>query len=379
MGKNILFISEMLPIDTHASSVVFYRHFKRLTEQGYKVHILTDENSYNRRLKNVEDCFTVHLLPNRKWFYPPYKNRGIFQEIRFYDYFQSYAKKIIREEDISLLVGYVAYKFLSSFTAYVQKKSHLNLISFFHDDPLELHFFNSRNEYYKSAYEILDASKIVLLASDAFKNNWSMFSDKFQLLYPIPEYSSVIKTDINFNLKNKIGYSGTVYNEIVPQLDMISSIFSNLKYEFVIIGNNSKIDYISEKYKGIEIKSFFETSKESNSYLVTNCKMCVIVYPEKIEEMPWVKTCFPSKFIQYCHLGIPTLIIAPKESAIGKWCIDNNWFLYLCEYDAFQIENIILDLLNSKEVLNQVKYFKDNIFNPEIIHYQLEQLITEKI
>jgi len=90
---NILFISEILPINTYASDVVFHRHFKRLISEGHTIHILTDVNSYSNRKKDLDSVFRIHLLPNRKWYYPPYKPYGILQKIRFFDYYQLHAKQ----------------------------------------------------------------------------------------------------------------------------------------------------------------------------------------------------------------------------------------------------------------------------------------------
>jgi hypothetical protein len=35
--------------------------------------------------------------------------------------------------------------------------------------------------------------------------------------------------------------------------------------------------------------------------------------------MPWSATSFPSKLIEYCHLGLPIAIIAPPDSAVARW------------------------------------------------------------
>lgn len=374
---NFLFISETLPVDTHASSVVFYRHFKTLVEKGHKVHILTDKNSYKNRKKELLSEFTIHIIPNRKWYYLPFKPFGLLQKLRFFDYYHLYTKKIIQEEKIDKLIGYVNGNFLIAFSAYVQKRTNLPLISFFHDDTKELNFGNDTKSVIDNTEKILDASYSVLIASAAFIENWQKYANKFVLLYPIPTSHDVNSDFVLKHLENHIGYSGTVYNEIIPSLDKFSSFLNELDFKFTIIGNNIQAKYLAERYKKLTYLSLFDTAEEANDFLLENCNVCIIAYPEKVKDMPWIKTCFPSKFIQYCILGIPTIIIAPENSALGKWCLANNWLLYSATYNIENIKALLNLVSTNKGVTDQVQHFKKNIFEPKIIQKQFEDLILD--
>lgn len=373
---NFLFISEIMPINTYASEVVFYRHFKLLAENGHTVHILTDQNSYLNRKKDLIPEFHVHILPNRKWYYLPFKPYGPLQKLRFFDYYNFYVKDILKEFKIDRLIGYIHGNFLTAFSAYVQRKTLIPLISFFHDDTNELHFGSDSKSINNNTIKILEASSKVLIASAAFSKNWPAFLDKFVLLYPIPaDEKKNIDSNINDSQNRRIGYAGTVYNEIIPALDKFSSFLRELNLKFTIIGNNKKIIYLAEKYLEVTCLPLFNTASEANDYLIDNCQICIIAYPEQVNEMPWIKTCFPSKFIQYCLLGIPTIIIAPKDSALGEWCTTNQWILYTDTYDITKIKNILSEALSDKAVLNQVLYYKENVFNPKKIHEQFESIV----
>lgn len=373
---NFLFISELLPIDTHASEVVFYRHFKLLVEKGHTVHILTDKNSYINRKKELLDDFHIHILPNRKWYYLSFKPYGYLQKIRFLDYYYLHVKKIIKHHKIDKLIGFVHGNFLIAFSAFVQKKSKISLISFFHDDTNELSFNNEKNSVNNNTIKILNASSTVLIASESFRDNWIQFTDKFTLLYPIPSIDcKELSPQPQLRANNKmIGYSGTVYNEIIPSLDKFSSFLKEENFSFTIIGNNIKAFYLGEKYEEVTCLPLFDTSKQANEYLINTCGIAIIIYPENISDMPWIKTCFPSKFIQYCLLGIPSIIVAPSESAIGKWCLANKWKLYSNTYNKTDILEMLSQATLDEDVINQVNYLKTKIFNPESIHQQFEKI-----
>ena len=362
---NILFISEVLPLDTYASEVVFYRHFTQLVDEGHKVHIVTDQNSFKNRSKELSTKFNLHIIPNREWYYPPFKPYGLRQFLRFNIYYYLYVKPIIKEHQIDAIFGFVNGNFLLAFTAFVKEKSGLPLLSFFHDDTNELSFHQNQKSISTNTRKILKASKIVLTASDAFADNWREFSTKFSLLYPIP-------ADLHLNGKKTtqvaIGYSGSVYNEIIDVLDQFSGYLSDLEIPFTIIGNNKNASYLAEKYSNVTCLSLFKTAEEANNFLTENCTLCIIPYPEKITTMPWIKTCFPSKFIQYCKLGIPTIVIAPSGSAVGRWCIKHGWLLYLESYDFERIKALISLATHSAAVKEQVAYFQKNVFDSKIIH-----------
>jgi len=134
------------------------------------------------------------------------------------------------------------------------------------------------------------------------------------------------------------------------------------------LGNNEKARYLASTFKNVRYNKLFETPKESNEFLIENAVACIIPYPINIEEMPWINTCFPSKFIQYTILGIPTIIIAPEESAIGRWCIEYRWPLYLNNYEAHALTKLIKEELFTEKTLNALNLLQKETFNPTTIH-----------
>ena len=365
---NILFISELLPLNTYASEVVFYRHFKKLVDEGHNIHILTDQNSYNSRKQDIDPLFTIHLIPNRKWYYPPYKSYGIYQRLRFFDYFENYLKDIIKTHKIENLLGFIYGNFLAAFCAYAQRRSKLPLYSFFHDDPEELNGRERKWLIHKNTKAILSASSIVFVASLNFTSKWKQFEKKFTLLYPIPEEGNAKPVIKNKYSLNTIAYAGSVYNEIIPYLEKTALILNISDIKLEILGNNEKARYLASTFKNVRYNKLFETPKESNEFLIENAVACIIPYPINIEEMPWINTCFPSKFIQYTILGIPTIIIAPEESAIGRWCIEYRWPLYLNNYEAHALTKLIKEELFTEKTLNALNLLQKETFNPTTIH-----------
>lgn len=378
-SKNLLFISEVLPIDTYASCVVFYRHFFLLEKAGYNIYILTDVNSYNRHQAKFPSSWKVDLLPNRKWFLPPYSPNGLLQKFRFQIYYELYVRRLIKEYSIDLLIGMIYGEFLSPFCAYVKLKSNLPLINFLHDDPIELSVSKSKYSITKNTTKSMRISDEILIASDGFYKNWSQFSDKFTLLPPIPlEIDRHVKFQQKNNFKElTFGYSGSVYNEVIPYLDLFSSFLQSLNFRLIIIGNNNKAKQLEQKYPNtVRYISLFESSEQANNYILENCNAFLVPYPDEVEKMPWIKTCFPSKFIQIIQLEIPILVIAPTDSAIGVWCEKNNWELFSNSYNEETLWEKIKKI-QSNEVNAQILDIKYHEFNPKEIQKKLEWILKK--
>jgi hypothetical protein len=371
----VYFISEAVPANTHASSVVFYRHFKRLEQEGYRIVWVTDNNSYHRFKNQFPTEWDFVLLPNRNWNLPPYRPYGLLQAWRFHYYNFLLSKRIAADQSKSILMTYINGQFLAPFAAYFKRRSKLPLLSFFHDDILELNYFRNRESLVYNTHNILKASEQVLVASNEFAANWPRFKEKFHLLYPLPEkYSATAGT-----LKQKgpitFGYAGAIYDEIIPCLMTLAEVFKQLGLKLLIVGDRYKTICLQEQYVStVSCLDMFATPEESNDFLVKNCDGVLIPYPEQLKEMPWIATCFPSKFLQYCQLGLPTIIIAPETSAIGKWSLDNRWPLYSNVYDFQKIAQLSRQL-NIEAVCTQINSLKHNEFDPDKIHLQLAGII----
>lgn len=366
----VYFISETVPANTHASSVIFYRHFKRMEQEGYRIVWVTDNNSYHRLKSKFPKEWDFVLLPNRNWNLPPYRPYGALQSWRFYYYCLLLSKRIAADRSKSILVTYINGQFLAPFAAYFKRKSKLPLLSFFHDDILELNFFRDRESLIRNTHSILDASERVLVASSEFAVNWPRFKEKFQLLYPLPEKYSSTAGPFNQQSPITFGYAGAIYDEIIPCLMKLAEVFKQLGFKLLIVGDRNKTISLQEQYVStVSCFDMFNTPEESNHFLVKNCQFTIIPYPDQLKDMPWMATCFPSKFLQYCQLGLPTLIIAPKTSAIGKWSLDNQWPLYINDYNFHKFAQLRRQL-NIEAVSKQINSLKQNDFDPDKIHLQ---------
>jgi hypothetical protein len=69
----------------------------------------------------------------------------------------------------------------------------------------------------------------------------------------------------------------------------------------------------------------FPTNREALDWLQLHATALVVAYADRSSEQPWVRSSFPSKFVEYLHLGIPVLLAVPEDSAVACWARTNGW------------------------------------------------------
>lgn len=377
-NKTILFISETAPVNTHASSVVFYRHFSLLEREGYRIIWITDENSYKRSGTHRPKSWEVVLLPNRKWMLPPYRPFGWLQAWRFGYYYRQYVDPVIARTPGAVILTHLSGQFLAPFSAYVREKSKLPLLSFFHDDIVELNFNKDKQPLIANALKVLKASSQVAAVSDALSANWPAYAHKFRLLLPIPAPYQLQSAEKKAPpLPLTFGYAGAVYQETLPYFRRLAAVFQELGHRLVIVGDLSKTKTLAETYPDtVFCHDLFDSPAGAAALLTGLCHAALVLYPDQVSEMPWIATCFPSKFLQYCQLELPTLIIAPRTSAIGQWCTARRWPLYADNYERETIAGLV-EATGLPGVAEAVLGLKTGEFAPDHIQQQFRKLIDQ--
>jgi hypothetical protein len=121
-------------------------------------------------------------------------------------------------------------------------------------------------------------------------------------------------------------------------------------------------------------------TKEACEFVKKNCSGFLIAYPEDINQMPWIDSCFPSKFTQFIHTNLPILVVAPQESAISIWCEKNSWELLIHNYNRKTLIPIFKLLMNKHDwerLCSQSQKFSKIFFDPDQIHNNLKLTINE--
>lgn len=383
MQGKILFISDVAPANTFASAVIFYRHLKMVEQNGWTINLLLPRNALNLiDSGTIPVNWSVRVLPNRRWWYPPYQPFGILQYLRYKIMFLE-ASSFLQEDKPNLVIGYMAGTFFSGFSAFVARSLKVPYYVFYHDKS-ELFPGVFRNPQlqeiiFQNNARIINQAKVVWSVSKKLMYDKPEWNKKFKVLLPIPELieNPIIEWKENFSTQPVLAYAGTLYNEAVGILMIIGRLLKQVNGKLLILTHQiDNVNILKQHLDNVEYEAPKEDIREACSYISKNATAMIVAYPEELQEMPWIESCFPSKFVQFAHTGLPQLVIAPEKSALAAWCMENNWLGYTKDYSESSIINLVraIILKESWEMLQQQSLeYTRSCFNPENIQTAFEE------
>lgn len=380
LKKHILFALGCPPKQGATGPVIVDRHLKRLSD-SYKVSIVAPEQSFDGIV--FPNSWQLIRIPKRRWWWIPYRAQiSTLQKIRFW-YWRKECEKILANQKPSIILT-ILHDSYSVYAAYLSKIWQIPLIVLLHDQ-MELvdKSVNSSIWFTKNWKFVFKQASRILPVSSELANAYQLSNTgKVRQIFPIPEgnRTSFVGWKEEFGASIKIAYAGNIYPSQFPVLVRLASTLLKINGKLLIITPTSKLELLKSLnvFPNVDFIEPFTKNVDVIDYLSSKVSSILVAYPLDISEMPWISTSFPSKLVEFCHLGLPILIIAPTETALGKWAISHNWLSYLSDMDEDKLLHILNKISEENEWLKMAEQSREvaqNEFNPEIIQSQFESEI----
>lgn len=373
----IYFSSAIIPLkDGGGGSVVIYRHLKRFQQEGYRIVFLNCSPNHK-----ISTEFTQINIPKRWWHPPLRKYTPLLSTFRFWLHHR-YLKKRLTFQKRDKILGILEDNG-SLLAQMIASQTKLPYYLFFHDDNIFSKYFEghlfSINHLKKIIHEchhffVVSKPMQELLRQNGGKNT--------SMVYPIPEGETQNKELANVNFKNlQLCYAGT----ILPFHDeLIKNIFKaaqSVNGQLTLITNSDLA--IANRFRdcdGIKIFRPLEKLHDLFNILLKKMDVLLIFYSFNLTEEIRTAYSFPSKFTEFCHLGMPIVIIAPEESAIGLWAKEHQWQCYVNKDSVEAISAMVARLQFPdfwEKCSSQSIQLAENEFNPTNIHQRLTLILNE--
>ncbi|RZL48363.1 MAG: hypothetical protein EOP00_09400 [Pedobacter sp.] len=378
--KNVYFISESIPHDGYASSVIFYRHLERFKKSGHRIFVIIPNyaNLENTPFYNdIHDKFTILKVPLGKWWLFPYNYKNaVSRTIRFSLLYLLFRSTLLKFPP-SFIITYFYGEYLNGFASFLKSIFKCKMGTFLHDDK---HLLNNTDEKNHKKYDlaISKASSVIWSVSEKLKIPGST-ANNYLVIPPIPEgiaNSLSVKWKDDF-YKPVIGFSGTLYQSYIPIFKAMAEILNKKSGKIKIISKyeaDLKVQF--KAYPNIEIIPFFDKNIDAILYLRDNCSALFCGYPNDLQEMPWIYNCFPSKFVEFSHTKLPIILSGPISTSLADWAITNNWQLFTANLTNESITGLIDRISNQTDWENNAKNTEKIAkiyFDPDEIHKNLEK------
>ena len=316
---SLLYIGQN-PAQGTGSPVVILRHLRRFSSDGWEIRIVGDYGGDYSAFASF-DWKVIPLISRRRWW-PPYED-GI--RLSRWVRIRLLAREIVNAQETApdVVLSYLASHtdFASAIAGHYARISGRPLHVLVHDDAACFSISEGRNgTLRRSQSATLVAAVAVWFVSEELASSYpSVKLTKRRVLLPLPEARSGAAQWHRGRATLRVYYSGHVWPEQVSLLEKCALAIASIGGNLVVIANrNSQLQDAASRAP-IELKPLFPTNDEALEHLRQNATASIVSYSEDVSVMPWSRTSFPSKLLEYANIGLPLALVAPVETAAQKW------------------------------------------------------------
>ena len=316
---SLLYIGQN-PAQGTGSPVVILRHLRRFSADGWEIRVVADYGG---------DCSAfidfgwkvISLLSRRPWW-PPYMD-GI--RLSRWVRLRLLAREVVNAQVTApdVILSYLASHtdFASAIAGHYARVSGRPLHVLVHDDAASFPIANSRIAKLQrnQSATLVPAAAVWFVSEELASSYPSVTSTKRRVLLPLPERRGVAAKWHQGRAALRVYYSGHVWPEQVSLLEKCALAIASIGGQLVVIANhNSQLQEAASRAP-IELKPLFPTNDVALEHLRQNAAASIVSYSEKVSVMPWSRTSFPSKLLEYANIGLPLALVAPVNTAAQQW------------------------------------------------------------
>lgn len=367
------------PVEGAGSAIIVYRHLLRFAADGWKVRIVADFGQSDAIAQ--QHGWPVMTLSHRKRWWPPFKpDQTLSRAIRAWLWAGEVNAWLNGLQPSGILTYLSAFSdTLSIAGAGFASRYRVPMAVIVHDDA---RCFSESAGLGQRAHarrqSILEHSTKSWFASPGLADCFPLPSHRSGVLPPIPE--GVAPADDLATTELTDGVPLLVYagNYWPPQISTFTRLAAATRagggrFLTVLKENADHVAHLQDH--GVEWRAPFARNIEALDYFRTHATALVVSYSEQTADMPWTRTSFPSKLIEYCHLGVPIVIVAREDTAIFRWARERKFPDVFAPDDAEGFTGYVTQLRDAefrRERASVARSFARNEFAPDVIHRQLE-------
>jgi hypothetical protein len=365
------------PTQGTGSPITMLRHLQRMKAGGHRVSIIGEWG------QSSSESWTVHHLPHRRFWWPPFvaENRWL-RGLRMR----------LWADECGLLLGsrpdavltYLSYhsELLSEVAAHFALHSRRPLSTIIHDDVTAFRENSSaQSRGLRKRYRwILNSSNRNWFVSKELSISYGFSGSSENLLLPIPEGNRRrVEWRAEFSRKPLFIYSGHLCEPQYPLLSRLARVINQAGGHLLLISRETPALRDLCGREPMTLKPLLPSNSEALDYVAANATAFLAAYCDRIEDMPWVQSSFPSKVVEFSHLGLPTLFVNPTESAIYRWNEEHRVPANYAPTAEREIREFVVSLKDRsvwQQLASTTWEIAQREFDPESIHARLmEHLI----
>jgi glycosyltransferase involved in cell wall biosynthesis len=376
--RHLLYVSGIVPRQSFGGSIILYRHLKLLEGSNWRISVISSQQSIAK--EKFPEPWQVITMPDRRWWWPPVRPEipgSLELRLRLWQY---ECNHLFRKERPSAILT-VLWDSYSLFAALLSRAWQIPLSVIVHDD-WELRASSESHRRLVRQYQkiVMEQATRVWPVSSKLGSTINLKSPgKMSVLLPIPngKRDSFIEWSDKFKFHPVITYAGNLYPSFTPVLKVVAKALEQVNGTLLLVTNpnNSHLSELVNSSPNIKCHEPFEDNTEVIEFLSNNSSCILVGYPFDSTENLKLIGSFPSKLLEFSHVGVPLFILTPPNTALSDWAADHEWLCYLTSLDKQKLL-LLLKQLTDKEawtkMAKQSRQVALNEFNPSLIQKQFE-------
>lgn len=382
---HLLFVFSGPPKQGTGSQVIVDRHLRRLTSKDWKISILVPEHTLIG--ENFPDSWQIIPLPMRRWWWPPFRPEipGVL-ELRLRCW-QLECEQVLQGERPSAILT-ILWSVYSLLAAHLSKAWKTPLSVMIHDRQEFWAKTETENRLLKQcSIATLNQAARVWSVSQELGDAYKVKTKNISILLPIPEDNcrDFVEWKDHFKAHPVVAHAGSLHPFQLYNFQSLASALKKINGTLLIVApaSNPVLLKLLETCSNVKCREPFTQNTDVMNFLAANASCIVVSYSFDLTQQPWAVTSFPSKLVEFAHLGLPILILAPPNTASSNWAESHRWRGYVSKIDEEELFKNLNQLLQKETWIKMAEQSRNvalNEFNPNYIHTQFEsELATAKL
>jgi len=364
------------PSEGTGSPIIVLRHLRRLAADGWKITLIPEGGQDTSACE--AEGWTIRHLPLRRPWWPPFRHdNALSRRIRTWLLGRE-CRRATAAEPPDAIFGYLAAHadFSTEIAAHFARQTGTPLSLLVHDDAAA---FTKTDEERRRLHQrhawILRQSHRNWFVSPELAAVYDVPDEKRHVLPPIPEGwtpPGPAEPDLTYP---KVYYAGHVWAPQYPLMSEIARTLDSVGARLVLICKDSPELRAFRAEAPVDWLPLFPTNREALAHLRQHAAGLLVAYTRTVEEMPWIATSYPSKFIEYSHLHLPCALVAPAASCIGHWAARRSFpdFFTAAEMPRFaQWASELRDPISRAAAIQRIRALAEGEFSPTTIQHTFQ-------
>lgn len=318
--SHLIYIGQA-PAEGTGSQVIVLRHLQRLAAAGWTISIVAEPGQDTGACRR--EGWTLLTLPLRRAWWPPFRRDvDLLRAWRTW-LLAGEVQRLTAASPPDAVLGYLAAHddFSAEIAMRYARRTGAPLSLLVHDDPAA--FAKSpaeKHRLHRRQTEILRHAHRCWFVSPELAAMSGLPRAARHVLLPIPGgRPQFAPWQAGFAGQPRIYYAGFIWPAQLPLLAKIAHTLAGAGASLVLLTRMTPT--LAELLRTAPVTHVtpFPTNGEALEHLAREAAGVLVSYTETVDEMPWIATSFPSKLVEYTQLGLPCAIVAPADSAVGRW------------------------------------------------------------